>query len=179
MLDPIFGYQIVLGASLLFMTAGLHKFADLRRFGDTVAAYEVVPGDLARYVAPLVPCAELAVAATVLWARTRVPGLCGGIVLLLVYCGGMALNLTRGRVLQCGCGSASRDRVIAGWMIWRNLGFASLLSVAALPWTVRSLSIGDGLTAVGGVAAAVILYVAIDQLLGDIAPRAQWMRTAR
>jgi preprotein translocase subunit SecE len=43
--------------------------------------------------------------------------------------------------------------------------------MAALPWASRSLNGSDTLTIVGGLAAIAALYVAIDQLLGEISPK--------
>ena len=70
-----------------------------------------------------------------------------------------------------------RDRrPIAWWMVGRNLLLALGLAVAALPWTARARGATDALTIAGGLAAATALYLALDQLFGEVAPRARAMR---
>jgi hypothetical protein len=56
-------------------------------------------------------------------------------------------------------------------MVWRNLFFAAALATAALPWSPRPLTLTDALTIVAGLAAAALLYAAVDRLLGDVRPR--------
>ena len=75
MLDPTFGLQIVIGAALLFAAAALHKVRDLARFADSFADYRMLPGPVARLLAPLVPCLELATSACLLWPPFRLVGL--------------------------------------------------------------------------------------------------------
>jgi len=92
---------------------------------------------------------------------------------LIVYAFGMAINLARGRRdLDCGCGTARDRRSIAAWMVWRNLFLAAALGIAAFPWSPRPLDLSDLLTVMGGLTVGVILYLALDRLLGDVAPRA-------
>jgi hypothetical protein len=57
-------------------------------------------------------------------------------------------------------------------MVWRNLALALIAATAALPWVSRSLKGSDALTIIGGLAAIAALYVAVDQLLGEISPKA-------
>jgi hypothetical protein len=45
-----------------------------------------------------------------------------------------------------------------------------------LPWAARPLDAADLLTVMGGLAAAAALYAAIDQLLGEVAPKALRLR---
>ena len=61
-------------------------------------------------------------------------------------------------------------------MVWRNLFVALALGIAVLPWAARPLDAADLLTVMGGLAAAAALYAAIDQLLGEVAPKALRLR---
>jgi hypothetical protein len=178
-LDPVFGYLIVTGAALLLATAGGQKLRTFERFKVTLEAYHILPSSLAQRLAWLVPCLELTIAMGLLWERTRRAAVLAAIGILISYAAAIALNLARGRRdLDCGCGAARDRRSIAAWMVWRNLLLASGLGLCALPWSVRRLDVSDFLTLAGGLAAAVMLYSAIDRLLGDVAPRAYAMRRA-
>jgi hypothetical protein len=171
-LDPTFGYLICIGIALLFATAGWHKLRSLEAFAEVFAAYRVLPGGWGRRVAWLIPCFELATAAALPWEMTRRWALTAAVGLLIAYAAGLGLNLARGRrELDCGCGAIGSRRSIAGWMVWRNLVLALIAAIAALPWDWRPLDGSDALTIVGGLAAIAALYVAVDQLLGEISPK--------
>jgi hypothetical protein len=171
-LDPTFGYLICIGIALLFATAGWHKLRSLEAFIEVFVAYRVLPEGWGRRVAWLIPGLELAIAAALPWEITRRSALTAAMGLLIAYAAGVGLNLARGRrELDCGCGTIGSRRSIAGWMVWRNLALALLAAMAALPWASRPLNGSDTLTIVGGLAAIAALYVAIDQLLGEISPK--------
>ncbi|GAC1674469.1 MAG: hypothetical protein NVS9B2_23940 [Steroidobacteraceae bacterium] len=173
MLDPAFGFLIIGGFTLLFVTASAQKLSGLARFIEIFAAYRVLPEAPARRLAWLVPCLELVIAAALGWKPSRRMAALCGIAVLIAYASGLAINLRRGRIdLDCGCGAARGRRTIAAWMVWRNLFLAAALAIAALPWSPRQLDVGDFPTVLGGIIAVVILYAAVDRLLGDVAPRA-------
>jgi len=179
LLDPVFGYLIVTSAALLLASAGGHKLRAFQRFKETLEAYRVLPSAVARRMAWLVPCLELTVAMGLLCEPTRRAAVLAAIGILIAYAAAIALNLARGRRdLDCGCGAAHDRRSIAAWMVWRNLLLASGLGLCALPWSARRLDLSDFLTLAGGLAVCVMLYSAIDRLLGDVAPRTHAMRRA-
>jgi hypothetical protein len=100
-------------------------------------------------------------------------------VLLLVYASAIAINLGRGRRdLTCGCGGPNDKRPIAAWMVWRNVLLAGLLAVTLLPRGARAMSAADALTIGGGTAAAALLYMSLDSLLGRVAPRSAAWRSS-
>jgi len=172
LLDPAFGYLIVIGIALLFASAAAHKLRDLPRFTEVFAAYRVLPGAPARRLAWLIPCLELGLALGVLWEPSRRMAVISAIGVLIAYALGLGVNLARGRRdLDCGCGTARNRRPIAGWMVWRNLLLAVTLGIAAMPWSPRSFELSDFLTVIGGLIVAVTLYAAVDRLLGEVAPR--------
>ncbi len=176
-LDPAFGYLIVGGSALLFAVAGIHKLRSFELFTDVFAAYRVLPDAWARRLAWLIPGLELAIATTLPWTAARRGALPAAMALLIAYASGIAINLVRGRrELDCGCGAIGTRRSIAGWMVWRNLLLVLALALAALPWVSRPFDGWDVLTVAGGIAAFAVLYAAVDQLLGEVAPKAMRLR---
>lgn len=170
MLDPALALLLVGCLSLLFASAALHKLRDRAHFTEVLRAYRVLPGG-AVCLAPLVPLAELLVAAGLFVSATRTGAGLGGAALLVAYACAIAVNLGRGRRdLACGCGGPDDARPIAPWMVARNLVLALLLLVITLvPWKTRPLLPVDALTVGGGVMVATLLYAALDQLLGRAA----------
>jgi hypothetical protein len=177
-LDPAFGYSIVLGMAVLFASAGIHKLRDLARFTEIFAAYRLLPQAAARRLAWFIPGLELVVAMSLPWESSRSLAVPSAIALLLAYASAMGVNLLRGRRdLDCGCGAARDRRAIAAWMVWRNLFLAAALGIAALPWSPRPFAWTDVLTVTGGLAVSITLYAAIDMLLGEVAPKGMILRS--
>jgi len=178
MIDPALGSLIVVCIMTLLVTAAAHKLRDPVRFALVLAAYRVLPQAAARGLAWTVPCAELAIALALPWPRTRRWAALAAAGLLLLYAAGMALNLARGRRdLDCGCTAAGRRRPIAPWMVWRNLALALASATAALSWAPRALEGVDLLTIAAGAVASLVLYAALDRLVGEVAPRAALLRS--
>ena len=179
MLDPTVGYLIDLGGAVLLAGAALHKFRRLDEFAASFAAYRVMSASWAGRSAWAVPVAELAIAAGLAAAGLHRTASLAAAALLGAYAGAIALNLARGRrELDCGCAPAGRRRPIGAWMIWRNLALAALLVLSSMPWSPRALQPVDALTLAGGLAAAAFLYLALDALAGEIAPKGAAMKGA-
>jgi hypothetical protein len=177
MLDPAFGYLIVVGIALLFAHAAAQKLRNPAHFAEIFAGYRLLPDTLARRMAWLIPCIELAVAAALLWERGRRAAVISAAAVLIAYASGLGVNLLRGRLdLDCGCGAAHDRRALSAWMVWRNLLLASVLCIAALPWSPRACGLTDLLTVMAGLMACAALYAAVDRLLGDVAPKAAMLR---
>jgi hypothetical protein len=175
MIDPAVGALLAGAFALLFASAALHKLLDLARFAEVFRAYAVVPEPVAR-LSFLLPLLELTVGAALLAGGSRAGAAAAGAALLVVYASALAINLGRGRRdLTCGCGGPNDKRPIAAWMVWRNLLLAGLLALTLLPWGARPLGAADALTIGAGTAAAALLYMSLDTLLGRVAPRtAAW-----
>ena len=177
MLDPAIGYLIIAGTALLFASAAVHKLRSLARFTEIFAAYEVLPDALSRRLAWAIPCVEFGVSTSLLWPVTRNAAVLAAIALLIAYAAGIGVNLRRGRFdLDCGCGAARDRRVIAPWMLWRNLLLAGFLGITLVPWSGRSLDLTDVPTFVGGLLVSLVLYAAVDRLLGDVARKGIMLR---
>jgi hypothetical protein len=181
LVDPAIGYVILTSGALLFASAGIHKLRGLSRFTAIFGAYRLLPERLARPVAWLVPFVELGAAVALLWP----PGgqraaVVPAVALLVVYAGGIGINIARGRRdLDCGCVMGQGRRAIAAWMVYRNLALAVLLGIAGSPWSSRPLNGVDLLTILGSVIAGAMLYASADRLLGDVMPKTSaWRRTA-
>ena len=169
MLDPAVGVLLLACFALLFASSAVHKLRHPAHFAEVLRAYDVLPEGAVR-LALLVPLAELTLAAGLFPGSTRFGAGLGGSALLGAYTCAIAVNLARGRRdLACGCGGPDDARPIAPWMVARNLVLALLLASTLVPWKTRPLLPVDALTVAGGAAAATLLYVSLDQLLGRTA----------
>jgi hypothetical protein len=179
LLDPAVGALLSGCYALLFVSAALHKLRSLPRFAAVLEAYDLLPSGGGR-LAVLVPLLELGLALGLLADQWRAAAALAAAALLACYAAAIGINLARGRTdLTCGCGGPSERRPIAPWMVWRNLALAALVCAGALPLSPRALAATDFLTIAAGVAVAALLYVSLDGLLGQVAPRGRLMRGAR
>ena len=107
----------------VFLTAGLAKLAD--REGSRRAMRDFgVPAPLAGAFGTLLPVAELAVAAALVFPGTAWAGALAAGVLLLLFVQGIAVNLARGRKPDCHC-FGQLHSAPAGWStLLRNLALA-------------------------------------------------------
>jgi Methylamine utilisation protein MauE len=166
-LDPAIGLLLVAALALLFASASLHKFRDLRRFEEIFAAYGVLPILARWHLSWAIPLLELGVAGGLLFNDSRPYAAAVGIVLLASYAGAIGINLKRGRRdLACGCGGPDERRPIARWMVWRNVLLALALASTFSPWTPRPLDFTDGVTVAFGLLTFALLYLCVDQLMG-------------
>jgi Methylamine utilisation protein MauE len=179
MIDPAVGALVVGCFALLFASAALHKLRSPAQFAAILRAYRVLPAGALRG-AWLVPWLELGVAAGLLAAATRLLAAAAAAGLLVCYAGAIALNLARGRrELACGCGGPDDERPIAPWMVARNLTLALLVAISAGAWRARPMLPTDAVTVGAGIAAASLLYMSLDRLLGRVAPRTAALRGPR
>lgn len=177
-LDPVFGALIAICFAVLFASAAMHKWRNLRNFEEAFAAYALLPQITKRHLTWLVPLSETAVAVGLLAGATRAGSAIAGALLLLGYAGAIALNLQRGRRdIACGCGGPDQRRPIAGWMAWRNLVLALLLAIAVCPWSGRAITWMDGATIAFGVDAATVVYLCFDRL-GQLTARARALQNS-
>jgi len=173
-LDPAIGILIVASVALLFASAGAHKLRDLRRFEEIFSAYGLMPAITQARISWVVPILEISVAACLVVKISRPYAGALGILMLSGYAAAIAVNLRRGhRDLACGCGGPDERRPIAAWMVWRNVLIALAVAVVFAPWAGRDLSITDGFTIVFGLLTIALVYLCIDQLLGNAQRTAQ------
>jgi hypothetical protein len=179
-LDPGVGCLLAGALALLFAHAAWHKWRALAHFRGQLAAYRLLPAWLLGVAGVGVPLAETAIAVALLAARTRAAATLAGAALLLAYAAAMGINLARGRRdLDCGCAGPAERRPVAAWMVWRNASLALVLLALGRPWSERALGAVDLLTIGGGLLALVLLYAALERLLGEVMPRTAALRGAR
>jgi|ERR1700722_5067079 len=174
LLDPAIGILMTASVALLFASAGAHKLRDLARFDEIFSAYGLMPVIPRVRISRLVPFVEIAIAAGLAVKASRPYSAALGIILLSGYAAAIAVNLRRGRRdLACGCGGPDERRPIAAWMVWRNLLIALAVAAAFAPWTARPLNLTDGFTIAFGLPTIALVYLCVDQLLGNAQRTAQ------
>jgi uncharacterized membrane protein YphA (DoxX/SURF4 family) len=149
---------------ILFLSAGLAKLSASEEFARAVRNYDLLP---ARWVAPVatwLPRLEVAAALLLgLGVLTTVvaAGLAG---LLLVFTAAVAVNLVRGREIDCGCFGSSAPRRITWATVARNLALTALAALV-VAWSPPALSLlpawetgvaGAGAVATGDAVAALV-----------------------
>ena len=93
--------RLALGGVLL--VAGWIKIRDITGSVQSVLAYELVPYELARVIAVLLPVVEIAVGLLlVLGLLTRASAAVAGL-LMVVFIAGIASAWARGLAIDCGC----------------------------------------------------------------------------
>jgi uncharacterized membrane protein YphA (DoxX/SURF4 family) len=113
----------------IFLRSGLGKATALGPFRTAVANYRLLPTALVTPVAYGLPFAEIA--AAILLALGILPLVVAAVLalLLLAFAVAIAVNLARGRVIDCGCaGSIAAPRMIS----WRHVATDLVLAGAAV-----------------------------------------------
>lgn len=176
MLASVLTWVIAICCSLLFVTAGLHKLADLPSHRAQMADYRVLPQALLAPVSQVLPWVELAVGFGWLVPVSRTAAASVAAFLLLVYALAMAVNLARGRHhVSCGCGTTTGgDSLISPWLVGRNLALACLALWAAWVDTPAGWGWLHTFTVVLGASAMIVLYGAAHQLLANADAISQW-----
>jgi uncharacterized membrane protein YphA (DoxX/SURF4 family) len=120
-------FRFVLGT--VFALAGLAKLPRRAQFEDAVRGYRLVPDRLAPPIARWLPVLELAAGALLLLGLATAPvaALLGAV--LVVFTGAVAINLARGRAIDCGCYGAGPARTIGWSTLVRNLGLLAMAVV--------------------------------------------------
>jgi uncharacterized membrane protein YphA (DoxX/SURF4 family) len=127
--------QIALGA--IFVVAALPKILDPPSFAHMIYNYKLVPGAAINALALVMPWVELLVGLALIlgvWPR-EAASLAG--LLLFVFIAAIAVNLGRGRAVDCGCfdvhaAGKSREELLSEmrWVLIRDT--AMLLMVAQI-----------------------------------------------
>lgn len=109
----------------VFSLAAIGKILDIAGSEKALRDFGV-PDSLVWYLARLLPAAEYAVAAALLFTGASWFGAVGGLALLLVFIGGMIYQIAKGSDPDCHCfGQIHSERV--GWAsLFRNIGFGIL-----------------------------------------------------
>ncbi|HYT27015.1 MAG TPA: MauE/DoxX family redox-associated membrane protein [Actinomycetota bacterium] len=168
--------------AVLFLTAGLAKLSAPAEFARAVANYRLLPSGPAGAVATWLP--RLEVAAAVLLGLGLATTLAGVVLagLLLAFTAAVAVNLLRGREIDCGCFGSSAPRRITWGTVGRNLAMAAMAG-AVVGWSPAVLSLlpawrapGGGPVATGDALAALVASTAA---VAGALVLAEALRTAR
>jgi uncharacterized membrane protein YphA (DoxX/SURF4 family) len=101
---------------LILLKAGFGKlFAGSASRQSAVANYQLLPKSLVVYAAVLVPWTEILLAALLLSGIVLVPAAAATTMLLAAFALAVAINLVRGRRINCGCGGAPERPI--GWRL--------------------------------------------------------------
>jgi uncharacterized membrane protein YphA (DoxX/SURF4 family) len=116
----------------IFAFAGLSKLPQLDAFESAVGRYALLPEQLVRPIARALPPIELAGGLLLVLGLgvTVVSGVLAAI--LFVFAAAVAVNLLRGRVIDCGCFSTVAPKRISWSAVARNMLLAgAAVTVAA------------------------------------------------
>jgi uncharacterized membrane protein YphA (DoxX/SURF4 family) len=133
-----------LGLAAVWLISGAKKAGDLNQTYAAVKAYQVLPLDLVRPVAEVLPFLELAFGLLVLMGvAQRLMGVLSAL-LLLVYIAGVAQSAARGLTIDCGCfgggGQVAAGQTAYTQEILRDTGFLILaVWLAVRPKTLFSV----------------------------------------
>ena len=109
----------------VFVLAGITKLLD--REGSEKALKDFgVPGDLAKPVATALPIAEIAIGLMFLFVSTSWLGAIAGLLLLMVFIGGMIYQIAQGNAPDCHCFGQIHSEPVGKSSLIRNIGFAIL-----------------------------------------------------
>lgn len=164
--DPMLNTALCLAAALVFLHGALAKWREREVFAAAMQNYELIPEATVPTASTALILAEAVTGTLLLLPAARPLGQVAGIALIAVVSCAVVVNLWRGRTeISCGCGG--NDQQISWGLVGRNLGFAVLLLVAALPVASREWLLLDYAMAGLGAAALAGLYGAASQLLGN------------
>jgi hypothetical protein len=167
--DLALALSIAIALAVIFGVSGALKLRDLELFAGSIANYRLLPAWLEAPFAYLIPLAECACSAAILFSATRVPAAASLAILLCLFTGAIAINLARGRVnIDCGCFGPALRQNLSGWLLLRNFVLFAMVALVALPASVRTLEWLDGFTIALGAATLVILYASANYTLGNM-----------
>ncbi len=159
---------IEISLGMLFLFACVQKLRAPGVFASTLADYQILP------VALLIPCSWMIVAAEAfagagLLSRVLVtPSLKTGVILLLGYSAGIALNLLRGRrYIDCGCTGPANRQTISEWLVVRNLTLAGAGMLCIESGVERELGVVDYTTVFFGLVVASLVYASVNFLIAS------------
>jgi uncharacterized membrane protein YphA (DoxX/SURF4 family) len=130
------GLDLALRAAvaLVFLASSWPKLRRPRGFILTVLEYRVLPTSLAHLAGRTIPAAEFLVVLLLVSGVAVRPAAVLACLLLVGFMIGIAVNLARGRTIDCGCFGARKTRTI-GWPVLLQdallLGMAATIAILA------------------------------------------------
>lgn len=153
------------GIALLFAVSAWHKARNIPETGAVIAAYRIVPEELAGVTAIGLIGVEAVIAVTSLFSPL---GLHAAAALLFVYAAVIGLNIARGNDrIDCGCLGFGAVVPRLKWaMVARNFVIACLTEfVASAAVGQRALAWVDILSLASAIAILSLLYVAHEAVI--------------
>jgi uncharacterized membrane protein YphA (DoxX/SURF4 family) len=111
----------------MWVIAGIAKLSERGGGGKSVAAFGLVPGAAAEPVGRGLPWMEATLGLLLLVGIETRAAAAGSSILLLAFGLGIAVNLMRGRKIECHCFGQMSHGVISWWSVLRN---GALIAVA-------------------------------------------------
>ncbi len=177
-MDPVIKATICICICILFAVAAMHKLKAPAVFRAAMEDYQLIPSKLLNISSILLIFLELLSVTMVLVPATQAIGLLLMAALLLLYAGGIGINLYRGRRdIDCSCNGPATTQALSWWLVARNLVLLGLVLLATGPSIDRSLNWLDLLTILFSVLVASGLYLGFNQLLAQ-APRLAALRNS-
>lgn len=168
--------------AFVFLAAAVPKLAGRREFQRAVANFGLLPRRLVGPVAAVLPPMELVCAAALLVGFAVTPIALAAAVLLILFGLAIAVNLARGRQIDCGCSGSVAPRTISWELVAGDLALAAMALVAALAnpnvlaiggtGTASSLTSGDAIAMLllgGGTLVLTQLLVSSWRMLWSVA----------
>lgn len=146
----------------VFLTAALPKLFARRQFAQAVSNYKLLPERLVAPVAAWLPRLELACGVALVLGIAVRPMATIAAALLVTFIVGVAVNLRRGREIECGCSGSVAPRRIGWGLVLGDLALAAMAAavVVADPGVLTAIgsgsSSGSELVASDGVAALLL-----------------------
>lgn len=180
MSDELFGAAAATcryAVAFTLLSAALPKILSRHEFERAVDNYALLPLRFVGPVAVWLPRLELAIGLFLLAGIAVSPVSALASMLLVLFAIAVALNLARGRRIDCGCFSAVAPRTIGWRLVLGDLvlaGMAALVAVAdpgvlTLAWSgteSASLSAEDGLAALILAGTLVLAYLLVSSWRG-------------
>ncbi|WOF72652.1 hypothetical protein QMT40_000270 [Parvibaculaceae bacterium PLY_AMNH_Bact1] len=170
MLDPVIDIALRGALAALLLSAAWHKLRDPIAFWQAVSGYHLLPEELERPAARLIPLIEITFAIFLLaFASSSLP-VVATMTLWVVYGTAIAVNLLRGHMeLDCGCGGIGADQQIHWGLVVRNGVLTVVTSLLLFPATGRALGWFDYATAGFTVLILLLIYATAEHLLRNAA----------
>lgn len=116
----------------LFVMAAASKLPRRDEFEAVVRRYELLPSALVLPFSRAIPTLELGCGALLAVGLGVAPVSLVLAGVLTVFSGAVAINLLRGREIDCGCFSNAAPRRITWWLVVRNAGLIVMAIATAL-----------------------------------------------
>lgn len=121
----VLGARVFIG--LLLVWSSIPKLSARDEFEAAVRNYQLLPPKLVRPVARAVPSAELTLGMALAVGALTLPAAILAAAMLIVFATAVAVNLARGRRIDCGCAGISAPREITWGLVARDIVLAALV----------------------------------------------------